>query len=783
MRIPHGWLAELVPGLPDADALSELLPGLGLGVEAVHERPAAPAGVVVAEVREVLKIEGSDHLLRVRAFDGRDTHQVVCGAPNCRPGVRSALVPPGTELPAAGLRVERRTLAGVESAGMLASPRELGLFDHAAGILTLPPDTPLGLDLQEVWPAETVLELELTPNRADAFSLLGVARDLCAKLGVSLRHPAAGATPADGDDDAFEVQVADPEGCPHLVTRRITGVRVGPSPVWLQRRLAALGLRPRNNVVDVTNYVTFELGQPTHAYDRRALPKGVLQVRRAEAGEEVQLLDERTYALDPRDLVIATPNEHGASSPVGLAGVMGGLHDSVRADSDEVVLEAAHFDPVSIRKTAKRHGLHSDAHYRFERGVDPALPPVAAARAAALIAETSGGTVVPARSRTGGAPAPAEIDFRPSRVSFLMAFDVEAPLQRRYLEALGCEVHEDEADAWRVRPPSWRFDLSIEEDLVEEVGRLHGYEHVGATRPDLSFTPPHTDPTHRALRDALAAAGLQETIAYVFSGDEELARAHAPEARVRLSNPQGVERARLRTALHPGLLAAAAANRGADGLALFEIGRVFLEPEEERLAVLLSGAWERGVWREGTRVDVWRLRGVLEGLATRWRAALEVRPARPEEAPMLHPGVAGVVSWEGREVGIMGRLHPEVAAAYELADVYLAELTLPLAPGPLAIEDVPRQPYAERDLAIVAPAEVPYARLAALVREPAGPRLVHAEPFDVYQGPPLGSHERSVAIRLRWRHPERALRDEEVDAWLAAVADAVRAAGFGIRGS
>ncbi|NBC96851.1 MAG: phenylalanine--tRNA ligase subunit beta, partial [Deinococcus-Thermus bacterium] len=415
------------------------------------------------------------------------------------------------------------------------------------------------------------------------------------------------------------------------------------------------------------------------------------------------------------------------------------------------------------------------------RGVDPALPPRAAAHCARLIAEVAGGTVHAATSRSGGDSDRPEIAFRPSRVGYLMAFDVPGPQQRAYLEGLGCDVREEDDDAWRVRPPTWRFDLSIEEDLIEEVARLHGYEHVGATRPDLPFVPPRTDPTHRVLRGELASAGLQETIAYVFTGDDELARARAPEPRVRLSNPQGVERSCLRTALHPGLLAAAAANRAEPGLALFEVGHAFLDEEEERLGLLLSGAWERGVWRQGSDVDLWRLKGLLEGLATRRRSELAFRPALPEEAPMLHPGVAAVVRWNDREIGVAGRLHPEVAAAYELGGTYLAELVLPLDARRLTVGEVPRQPYAERDLAIVAPHDVPYARLRTLVTRAAGELLVDAFPFDVYEGAPLADDQRSVAIRLRFRHPARALRDEEVDAWLDEVIEAVREAGYDIR--
>lgn len=782
MNVPRTWLEALVGPLPATETVVDLLDGLGLAVEQVHERPAVPGGVVLAEIVEATPVEGSDHLVRAVVDDGSGRRTVVSGAPNTAVGLRTAFATPGTYLPAVDLTVEARDLRGVRSEGMLCSPREIGAYDDARGLAAFGDDLPLGASLAEAWPAETVFELELTPNRADAFGLLGVARDLAAKLGRDLAHPAAGDAPGDAaGDDGLEVVVEDLAAAPHVALQRIDGVRVGPSPVWLQHRLAALGLRPRSNVVDVTNYVTHELGQPSHAYDRRVLEGGVLEVRSARAGETVDLLDGETYALDPADLVIATPDGDGGSTPVGLAGVMGGLHDSVRDDTASVALEVAHFDPVRIRASAKRHGLHTDAHLRFERGVDPALPPLAAAYAARRIVEVAGGTVHPALSRVGGPPTPAAIAFRPSRVGFLMAFDVPTDTQRGYLEALGCTVEPDAPDAWRVTPPTWRFDLSIEEDLVEEVGRLHGYEHIGATRPDLAFTPRRTDPTHRGLREELAHEGFHEVIHYVFTGDEALARARAPEATVALANPQGIERSRLRTALYPGLLDAAGQNPQVASLALFEVGRVFLEPERERVAWLRAGAHER----DGLTPDVpvaWpHVAALLERLAARRRADLALRPADPEGVPMLHPGVAARVLWNGVDVGFAGRVHPEVADAYGLEGAFVAELDLPLDARRLAVGDVARQPYAERDLAIVAPDDVAYADLAALVWGAGGERLVEVFPFDVYAGAPLPEDRRSVAIRMRWRHPDRALRDEEVDADLAAVIAAVEAAGHSIR--
>lgn len=781
VRIPHGWLAEFLgDAIPDVERTVELLDGLGLAVETVHANPGAPAGVVVAEIVELEPIAGSEHLVRAVASDGERRVQVVCGAPNAQVGLRSALALPGANLPGAGLTVGAREVMGVLSNGVLASPRELGIFDYGGGIVVVGSDAPLGAELAALWPAESVIELELTPNRGDAFSVLGVARELAAKLGAPLRVPGEGEDAGDPSvDDGLRLEIEDAGACPRFTLRLVEGVSVGPSPLWLQRRLAGLGLRPRNNVVDVTNYVTFELGQPSHAYDRRVLEGGVLQVRRAVDGELVTLLDEEERALTADDLVIATPDGSGGTRAVGLAGVMGGLHDSVVADTRDVALEVAHFDPVVVRKAARRHRLSTDAHYRFERGVDPNLPPRASARAAALIVETSGGRLHPGLSETGGDIVRPAIAYRPSRVAYLMAMDVPLGEQRTSLEALGCEVVDRGGDAWQVTPPSWRYDLGIEEDLIEEVSRLHGYEHIGKTVPAMHFVPPIGDPTHRWLREAVAAMGLQETVSYVFTGPEALARAAAPEASVALSNPQGAERSVLRTALYPALLAAAVQNRDEPALALFEVGHVFTEGgEEERLAMMWRGPYARGVWRGDQALDFFVVKGVLERLASTLGAEVRCEPGR---APLLHPGVASDVVWQGAVIGFAGQLHPEVAARFELESVYLAEVRLPLAEGRVRYRDFPRQPYAERDLAVVAPAEVSYASLHAIVRGSAGDDLESVEPFDVYQGEQVGAGSRSVALRLRFRRRERALTDEEVDEHMRNVMSAVRDAGYDIR--
>lgn len=781
MRVPLGWLQEFfdepLPALPE---LVETLNGLGLSVETVHDVDAAPADVVVAEVVSVTPVEGADALSEaVVTFPGTDrrtvTVSVACAAPNVAPGVISALALPGSRLPGVPEPIAERTIRGVHSHGMLASPKELGLYDTTSGIITFGPDATPGTRLADLWPAESVIELELTPNRGDAFSLLGVARDLAAKLGVTVRHPAHGLDTGNPEvDDGLKLDIRDTAGSPRFTLRLIQGVTIRPSPVWLQRRLAHLALRPRNNVVDITNYVTFELGQPSHAYDLRALDGGTLVVRRAEQGEELALLNEDVLELTSDDLVIATTGK-----AIGLAGVMGGRDDSVVSDTTDVALEVALFDPVTVRRSGHRHKLVTDARTRFERGVDPNLQLLASARAAHLIATLAGGAVHPGVSQVGDDITRPAVAFRPERVEALMGFPVTEAAQCAYLEGLGCSVDMGGGSgAWSVTPPPWRYDIGIEEDVVEEVGRLHGYEHIGLGVPAMLFVPPLTDPTHRVLRQRLAALGLQEIISYVYTGEAELAAAKVPPARVTLASPQGIDKSVLRTSLLPGLLAAASLNRAAPSLALFEVGHVFLEEETERLGMLFSGPRMASGWGETVTTDFYTVKGVLESLAGLAGVTVATVPAPHEH---LHPGVSATVVWDGADVGSIGRLHPATEAHHELPATFVIDLALPLAQRSVSFTEYPRQPYAERDLAVIAPTGVTYSSIRDLCAAAAGPRLETLEPFDVYTGSQLGEGRRSLALRFRFRSPQRAMTDEEVDAAMGNVIRAVRDAGYDVR--
>ena len=778
MNLPYSWLKTLLPDAPPIEVVADLLPQLGFGVEAVFDLAAPPKNVVVVRVDTAEPIETSDHLTACTVTDGAKTYSVVCGAPNVRAGMLTALVKPGAHLSAIDLDIGERKVMGVLSQGMLASPKELGLYEYGGGIIEFGEDAELGAELSELWEAETVIEVEITPNRADAFSILGLARDLSAKLGLELLEPWRDLDQGDPKvDDSLTVKVEDETGCPRFTLRRIENVTIAPSPIWLMRRLASVGLRPRNNVVDITNFVTFETGHPSHAYDLDTLNENTVVVRRAAAGESVMTLGEETLELTPDDLVITTP-EGDSTKVVGVAGVIGGKDDSVHPTTQNVALELAHWNPVLIRKTAKRHGVSTDAHYRFERGVDPNLPLKASARATQLIADLAGGTAHAGVTDTGADITPAQISYQPSRVSYLMAVDIPLVEQKRSLEALGFSAKERAEDDWSVRPPSWRFDMGIREDLIEEVTRLYGYEHIGESVPSMYFVPDEKDSTHQRLKLLLAGMGLQEVITYIFTSDAELARASALKSEVQLSSPQGSERSVLRTALYPSLLNVAALNKQTEGLAIFEIGHVFGKTEDERLSILMRGANVRGGWQPDVATDFYALKGVLEKLAATLGVSVRLEPA---QLPFLHPGIAASVIWDDKMMGHVGRLHPRIEADYELPNTFIAELGMPLTGAEIAFADFSRQPYAERDLAIVVPAELNFAELESAVRKVAGEHLASLNPFDVYEGKGVPEGKKSLALRFRFQDKARALRDEEVDGYMANVITELGTLGYTIR--
>lgn len=781
MRVPFSWLKQYVPELESPEVLEERLAGLGFETDRMERVFPIPRGVVFARVLEAHPIPGTR--LKRLVLDAGRTVEVVSGAENARKGIGVALALPGTELPGLGQKVGERVIQGVRSFGMALSAKELGVGEYGGGLLEFPEDAlPPGTPLAEAWPEEVVLDLEVTPNRPDALGLLGLARDLHA-LGYALVEPEA-ALRAEALPLPFALKVEDPEGAPHFTLGYAFGLRVAPSPLWMQRALFAAGMRPINNVVDVTNYVMLERAQPMHAFDLRFIGEGIL-VRRARPGERLKTLDGVERTLFPEDLVIA--GWRGEESfPLGLAGVMGGAESEVREDTEAIALEVACFDPVSIRKTARRHGLRTEASHRFERGVDPLGQVPAQRRALSLLQALAEARVAQEILEEGRPKPPEAIPFRPEYANRLLGTSYPEAEQIAILKRLGCRV-EGEGPTYQVTPPSHRLDLRLEEDLVEEVARIQGYETIPLALPAFFSAPDNRGVEapyrkERRLREVLSGLGFQEVYTYSFMDPEDARRFRLDPPRLLLLNPLAPEKAALRTHLFPGLVRALKENLDLDRperALLFEVGRVFREREETHLAGLLFGEGVGLPWAKERLSGYFLLKGYLEALFARLGLAFRVEA---QAFPFLHPGVSGRVLVEGEEVGFLGALHPEIAQELELPPVHLFELRLPLPEKPLAFQDPSRHPAAFRDLAVVVPASTPYGEVEALVREAAGPYLESLALFDLYQGPPLPEGHKSLAFHLRFRHPKRTLRDEEVEEAVSRVAEALRARGFGLRG-
>ncbi len=667
MKIVYSWLKEFLPEAPRSDRLEEMLAGLGVETEAIHPLPVPHGKVVFAQVKEVGPVEGKE-VRRLVLEAGREV-QVVSAASNVKAGMGVALALPGALLPD-GSSVSARKIAGVESFGMALSARELGMGEYAGGLLEFPPNAlPPGTPLAEVYGPDEVIEIEITPNRPDWLSVYGVARDLAA-LGLFLvepsPHPKTTPIPF-----PFGVWIEDTKACDRFTLFYARGVRVGPSPLVAQRRLYAAGMRPISNVVDATNYAMLELGNPMHAYDADRIGEG-LYIRFARPGETLTTLDGVARTLSPEDLLI-TVKKGSQTHPAGLAGIMGGAEEEIREGTTAVALEVAHFDPVTVRRSAKRHGLRTEASYRFERGADPEGLPRAAARFLELLQAWGGEEVeVAAEWRDLNHLQPkAPIPFRPAYTSRLVGLDYPEEEQLSILHRLGCRTEAQEAGLYRVYPPSHRVDLNIEEDLVEEVARVVGYEKIPVRLP--SFFP-HPDnlgvdgpyEANERLKAVMAGLGFQEVINYAWTSPEECERLRAPLPTVYMQNPQTPERTALRTMLYPGLLKnlQTALAQGEEGpFLLFELGRVFQSTETPRLAALLLGEVVVGRWQRGLEGEFFALKGLLETAAQSLGGRVRVEK---EVFPHLHPGISGAVYWNDERVGQIGALHPAIAEGPEL---------------------------------------------------------------------------------------------------------------------
>ncbi len=771
MRVSLEWLRDFVDVDIDGQALADELTTLGLEVDAVLEAAPAFSGVVVAKVLECRPHPNADKLSLCVVDDGQGRVGVVCGAPNVRAGVTAAFARVGAKLPG-GLEIRAAKLRGERSEGMLCSARELGLAEDVDGILILPDDAGPGTPLRQYLHLDdAVLDVDITPNRGDCFSVLGIAREVAAKRGARLRPPATTISPPASNDE-FPVALEAPEACPRFAARVVRGVRTGlRSPLWLRERLRRAGLRAIHPIVDVTNYVMLELGQPLHAYDLAKL-EGRIVPRMARAGERLELLDGTVVELEPDVLVIA--DEAGV---VGLAGVMGGARTAVSAETADVLLESAFFAPAAIAGRARRFGLHTDASVRFERGVDPTGQMRAIERATALLVEIAGGTPGPVlvAEQPGRLPKRPLVPLEKRRVEALLGLELDAGDIEVLLSRLGIRL-ESRPGGWDATPPPHRFDLEIEEDLIEEVGRSLGYDRIpgvtGAGDGRLGEATERRIDEDR-IADLLVGRGYSEVITYGFV-DHTLDEAVNPdEARAALANPIASDLDVMRTSLWPGLLLVARQNlsRQQTRVKIFELGRQFAATatgvhETAAVAGLVTGSALPEHWDvEARPADFYDLKADVEALLHPTGRLAEFRFVA-DRHPALAPGRTARILVGGETCGWLGALHPELQQRLDLRRPALL-FTLDLAAA--ATSRVPKFinyskfPSIRRDLSVVIPEAVTADELTAAARKGAGELLRDVLIFDVYTGPGVEGGRKSIALGLILQGVSRTLTDADAD--------------------
>lgn len=777
MQFSEKWLREWINPELDTGAFGHQLTMAGLEVDDIAPVAAAFTNVVVGEVLDVVPHPDADKLRVTQVKTATETLQIVCGAANVRAGLRVPVATIGAELPG-GLRIKQAKLRGVESFGMLCSAAELGLVEKADGLLELPADAPVGVCVREYLQLDDhIIELGITPNRGDCLSIRGLARE----AGVLNRLPVQGPEIvgiAPVHQEVLTISVTATEACPVYAGRIIRNVDTGvETPLWMVERLRRSGVRAISPVVDVTNYVLLELGQPMHAFDLAKLDGGIV-VRLAEEGEALELLDGQTVTLRPDTLVIAD-----STRVLAMAGIMGGQGSAVVDGTRDIFLESAFFAPLSLAGRARSYGLHTDSSHRFERGVDFTGQQEAIERATALILEICGGepgpvSVVRSADHLPGRPA---IHFRESRIGDVLGITLASSEVVDILTRLGLTVTQTAA-GWEVTAPSWRFDIALEVDLIEELARVHGYENFPCVVPQaaLRLTPQReTRSGEGRLKRFLVDQGYQEAITMSFVEPGLLARFDPLGEPLALANPISADLSVMRTTLWPGLVRAVQynQNRQQGRVRLFETGLRFVPGkeglvQERMLAGVACGTVLPELWSNSKKViDFFDIKGNIEGLIALIGASDRVA-FKAAQHPALHPGQTAEIVTEGRHLGWIGRMHPRLESDLGLiGPIYLFEICLDDLPDgtlPLARE-LSRFPEVRRDIAILASRDLQAAEVVAAVREAAGEELRDCRLFDVYEGQGMAQGQRSLAIGMIWQHPERTLQEEETQARVDAV--------------
>jgi phenylalanyl-tRNA synthetase beta chain len=783
MFVSYKWLQDYVDlsGVTPTE-LAEKITKSGIEVEGVEVLNEGISGVVVGYVMEREQHPNADKLSKCLVDIGAEAPvQIICGAKNVAQGQKVAVATVGAILPG-DFKIKKAKLRGEESNGMICSLQELGIEgklapkEYAEGIFVFPADTEVGSDaMTQLNRDDQVLELSLTPNRSDALSMLGVAYEVAAILGREVKLPEANVTEAtEKASDYISISVDAKEENPLYVGKVIKNVKIGPAPLWMQTRLMAAGIRPHNNVVDITNYILLEYGQPLHAFDYDRLGSKEILVRHAHEGEVVETLDDVKRTLSSDELVITN-----GQIPVALAGVMGGANSEVSSDTTTVLLESAYFKGGSIRKTSKTHGLRSEASARFEKGVDPNRVRAAAERAAYLMELYAGGEVLE------GSVVANSLEIKPAVVSTTldkinnvigMNLDIET------VEAIFARLKfdcETDNEVFKVTVPTRRGDITIEEDLIEEVARLYGYDNIPSTLPIGEATPGRLSDyqlKRRIARNYLESTGLYQAVTYSLTSEDKVSQ-YALDKRepIRLAMPMSEERSLLRLSIVPQLLEVVKYNaaRQHDSTGVYETGAVFLAesgkelPEEqEHLAVALTGLWHSHLWQgEKKPVDFYVLKGILEGLFAKLglQEKVEYRKASIEG---MHPGRTAEVLLEGKSIGFVGQIHPQVQKEKDLKDTYVSEINLrealQAATEPLKYQSIPRYPSITRDIALVVDKAVSAFELKSVIQIAGGALLKEVQVFDLYEGDRLEAGTKSIAFSLKYFDPERTLTDEDV---------------------
>ena len=781
MNISRKWLGDYVALDCDDATLCHKLTMSGIEVEAVKSARRVPEGVVTAKILERKPHPDSDHLSVCQVSDGKATLQIVCGAPNCDAGHIVPLATIGTvfETPEGEFRIKKSKLRGVESNGMMCSAAELGLSDDNSGLMILPEDTEVGVPLDRLFPGDTEIEVEVTPNRPDWLSMWGIARDVSCLLGVEAKLPEI-AIPECGVPAPELVTVEAKDLCSRYIGRVIRNVKIGPSPKWMVERLESVGMRSINNVVDVTNFVLMELGQPLHTFDLNKLAGKRVVVRRAKPGEKLTVLDGTTVELGEKNLVIAD-----AEKPAALAGVMGGLDSGVTDGTTDILLESAIFDPVSVRTTSRQLNVASDSSYRFERGLDYDMTELAAKRACQLILATAGGELATqAVDVTAPRPCEKEIFCRFDRVRKLIGAEVSNERMVEIFKALRLEVSEVTSDSCKVVAPIFRRDLEREADLAEEVARINGLDKIPQIPVMGRVCHPVSEDAYRdleTLRNRVVGAGFSECVHYsIVSPACALSDSRfTDEQLVRLSNPLSPDNSVMRPSLFGVLLGAVERNvsRGNRDLALFELGKVFcadarMFPEERwELGLVLTGHRhpERFSAEMEERYDFFDLKGAIEGLFDEYRIR-NYRFVKLTGDARFRAGCAAEIQINGRTAGAVGEVAPKFASAWRSTDkVYVAQIEMSAIVGAagrnVTFKDLAQFPATARDVALVAPAAMEHAEIVDFVRKCKLPDLESVRLFDVFVDDALkAAGKKSMAYQFTFRNRSRTLKDIEVNA-------------------